>query len=300
MASVNTCPCGQACACHANPAFPPPCDVPGGCGSATAPECAAATCTRPAAPGHVLCRSDGEKLGQWLAQLLDEVAMLDATPSMAGREPGTGGPGGLASQRSVGNLDVMVLRDRRSRARDAEDLDGNAGRSAYEILSSYAAVVRDERQLVRSTVDLAYRRRAAPPGPVCDVDAPPCGHHTCEVWTFRAVVTPRLTVASERRVLADHLDWILSREWAGEFYDEMRQLWALLRRVNGHPRPAADPVLTTAQVAAKLGISDRGVRKAVERGRLATAGRDAAGWLFRSSEVALYQATTTRRDDEVA
>ncbi|WP_157936898.1 hypothetical protein [Geodermatophilus chilensis] len=204
--------------------------------------CAAATCTRPAGPGHSLCRPDAEKLGQWLAQLLDEVAMLDATPSMAGREPGTGGPGGLASQRSVGNLDVMVLRTpRRGTGRiaydDADEWGLDATPSVLDTLGSYAALVRDARQLVRPTQALAYRRRAAPPGPVCDVDAPPCGHHTCEVWTFRAVVTPRLTVASERRVLADHLGWVLAQDWAGEFYDEMRALWGLLRAANGRPRP---------------------------------------------------------------
>jgi hypothetical protein len=65
------------------------------------------------------------------------------------------------------------------------------------------------------------------PGPFATPEAPRCGHHTCEVWTFRADVAAPLTVATERAVLVErnNFQWILNQDWAGEFFDEIRDLW---------------------------------------------------------------------------
>ncbi len=43
----------------------------------------------------------------------------------------------------------------------------------------------------------------------------------------------------ERRFppLAAAVSWILLQTWAGEFHDEIRGLWGLLRRANGHAAP---------------------------------------------------------------
>lgn len=196
------------------------------------PICGANGCTRPAGAGATICARDTDRLGQWLAQLGTEYERLSAAPSMQGREPGTGGGGGLASERSVGSLGVMVLRDRRSRERDAEDADGNGGRGVEEVLFARAAEVREGRQLVRERRRLpAVRVAGGAEGPVC---ADWCDHDTCRDGTMRATALVPLTVLSERKLLSDHLEWILTQEWAGEFFDEIRALWGLLRAANGH------------------------------------------------------------------
>lgn len=199
------------------------------------PACAASRCTRPAAP--VLCDTDTRRLGDMLAGLGAEYEQLTAAPSMQGREPGTGGGGGLASQRSPARLDVLVLRD--------------------------------ERTVMGSPVAQAWYQRRQPKaiGPWCLM----CTHETCTEWRAgrqrelhddeEAVRSDRLmstlgvlagwadavregrelaardrraTVTSERKLLSDHMDWVVAQDWAGEFFDEIRALWGLLRQANGH------------------------------------------------------------------
>jgi hypothetical protein len=65
--------------------------------------------------------------------------------------------------------------------------------------------------------------------------------HTAEVRTFRANVAAPLTVATGRALLVEHRNfkWILNRDWAGEFFDEIRALWHLLRSANGHAASTA-------------------------------------------------------------
>ena len=46
-----------------------------------------------------------------------------------------------------------------------------------------------------------------------------------------------LTVATERRLLATHLAWIVAQDRAGEFCDEIRARWGLLRSADGHAAP---------------------------------------------------------------
>lgn len=198
----------------------------------------AASCGRLQAPGSLLCATDTRRLGDWIARIGDEYERLSAVPSMQQREPGTGGRSGLASQRSVGRLDVIALRDKRGRDRDDTDPDGNATRGVLEVLGSWAILVREERGIEPSTVVLTHRRQAAPPGPVCDLDAPPCGHHTCWAWTFRTVVFSPATVPSERKVLAVHLDWIVTQDWVDELFADMSAIWRQVQAQNnpGNPR----------------------------------------------------------------
>lgn len=205
---------------------------------AAAPTCTATGCQHPQAAGALLCALDVRRLGDMLAQLGDEYAKLSAVPSMQGREVGTIGGATLAGQRSPGRLDVIALRARyRGTGRigwedaDAWGLDDTP--SVYGTLATYAEQVREARQIIPPRMDVAHVRTARPLGPVCDPDGPRCGHHTCEVWTFRANVFAPLTVASERRLLATHLGWILGQDWAGEFFDDIHSLWAALRSANG-------------------------------------------------------------------
>lgn len=184
------------------------------------PVCASTGCQHPAAAGAQLCPLDIRRLGDWLAQLETEYAKLDAEPSMQGREVGTIGGTTLTSQRSVGRLEVMVLRDPRSKERSQLDPDGNDGRSVLEILYAYAEQVREERDLAQ---------------PVTYVVAClfPCMHRACMLGMGHPVRVP-LTVTRERKLLATHLDWIISQEWAGEFFDAIQGLWLALRAANGH------------------------------------------------------------------
>lgn len=146
---------------------------------------------------------------------------------MQGREVGTVGGTALASQRSPGNTHVMALRDPRRVTHPYTDPDPwgvDDTPSVFATLTAYADLVREGR-------DLAL--------PVRHVDACrfPCMHRSCLLGRGRPVPVP-LTVATERKLLATHLGWILTQEWAGEFHDEIRRLHALLRAANGHQAPA--------------------------------------------------------------
>lgn len=187
-----------------------------------APVCAAASCTRPAAAG-MLCAADERRLGDWLAQIGSEYELLSAAPSMQGREVGTIGGTSLTSQRSPGNTHVMAMRDPRRGTGYIGDGDPwgiDNTPSVFATLASYADRVREGR-------DLSL--------PVRHVDAcrMPCMHRACMIGIGHVVTVP-LTVATERRLLAAHLDWILGQDFAGEFFDEIRGLFAALRRANGH------------------------------------------------------------------
>lgn len=202
-----------SCACHGGPgAYRPACSTPGGCGphdrlgpaarGTGAPDitCAAPTCRRAPARGR-LCNADVDRLGQWLVDLGDDWRSLDATPTSSA-SPDGGRGGSLASHRAPARLDVLVLTDPRSRARDEEDPDGNRGRSLLEVLGSWAATVRDERKLA---------------------------------------ATDRYDVDADRRLLAMSLHrWIVSREWVDEFFLEVRDVWAQVKAATGQsagPRP---------------------------------------------------------------
>lgn len=186
------------------------------------PACVVAECKRPEAPGIRLCASHAARLGDWVARVAVEYALLDARPSMQGREPGTGGAGGLASQRSPASLDVIAMRDPRSREQSDEDPDGNRILGVYETLHAHAEYVREERNLAYPVELVGY----------CDG---PCMHRTC--WERRPYAIPvPLTILTERRVLAANLDWLMAQDVAGDFYRDIRQLWSLMKSRNA-PEP---------------------------------------------------------------
>jgi len=192
------------------------------------PPCVAGACTRPAAPGILLCVQDAARLGDWIARIGDEFAQLDATPSMQGREVGTVGGTTLTSQRSVGNLDVMALRADR-RGDGTTDVWGwDDTPSVLETLGSWARLVREQRGIEPDWRWITRRRAYAPTGPWCD----DCDHATCVAWRFDNRVYVPATVSSERRLLAGELEWILTQDWVDEFYDAIRSLWSAVRRVN--------------------------------------------------------------------
>lgn len=155
--------------------------------------CAVPTCRRSAVGGRI-CPSDQARLGQWLADVGADWQSLDPIPDMTSPGAGRTSGGALASHRAPARLDVLVLTDPRSRARDQHDPDGNPHRSVPEILGSWAATVRDERHLTQ---------------------------------------TAGYNVPADRRLLADHLDWIASRDWIDDFHTEIRDIWAQLKAATG-------------------------------------------------------------------
>lgn len=224
------------CACHGGPgAYPPPCDVPGGCGphddDTPEPACAAEGCR--ALPDPVLCDGHARQAGDWLADLGTLYDRLDARPSMQGREPGTGSGGGMKAQRSVGDETVMSLRDPRT------PLDHDTRQaSVLATLHGWAEQVRDERHLTPATAEFRVRRDDRHIGPHCDTV---CDHGSCAALTFVIAYRVPPTVASERKLLADQLPWVLRQDWAGDFYAELRLVARLLEAAGGVgpaiPRP---------------------------------------------------------------
>lgn len=158
--------------------------------------CLAAACRRRPTPPWRLCTNHGTKTGQWLAELEDLYATLDTTPSTTATWRTSGGT--LASERAPARVDVLVLRDPRSRERDPSDPDGNHGRGVLEVLHAWARLVREERDLT------------PPAGPA--------------------------TVASERAVLATHLDWALAQDWCDELHADLRAIHGQLTAAHGIAR----------------------------------------------------------------
>lgn len=210
--------------------------------------CLASECGHLPAPGILLCTRHETNLSTWVTQLGVEYERLSAVPSMQGREPGAIGSSGLASHRSPARLDVLTLTDRRT-----------AGLSDAPETSSYHRV--DPRSI----------------GPWCLL----CDHDTCVAWRagrqrdqyddeaaagshrllsafgvlngwadqvrgdcprYKAPETPQpLTVLGERRVLAAHLEWILTQDWVGIFHGEMAVLWQRIQAANGATRRVGWP-----------------------------------------------------------
>lgn len=160
--------------------------------------CAATTsCTREPAVG-LICQGHHARLGQTLADLETESAILSAVPSM---QVSSGRPGGLASHRSPARIDVLVHTDRRrgipgmSDASRTDPVAYDDTPSILDTLHTWARVVREERGFT--------------------------GQHAA-------------TVSGERDTLARSLDWIAAQPWIDEFYRDIHDLMAALRSANGH------------------------------------------------------------------
>lgn len=153
-------------------------------------------CKQGAAIGNV-CVGHYDRLGQMLADLELEAAILSAIPSMQIRMD-TGGSS-LASERSPVRLDVLVHTDRRRGTGKSEtDDDAHAAGetlSILDVLHSWARVVREERGLTDT-------------GPA--------------------------TVTGERGLLVRHLDWCTAQDWINEMFDDVRLLLGQLKAANGH------------------------------------------------------------------
>lgn len=176
--------------------------------------CLAGGCTHPEAPGIRLCARDARNLGEWIARIGDEYDQLSAVPSMQATNGVAVSGGGLKSHRSVGDLDVMVLRDRRSRPPVIGDRDGNRTLGVLDVLAYWAEAVRAARGITGAG---------------------------------------RGTVHTERALLATHLNWVMTQDAAGQFHDEVRDVWLQVLERNGkRPAPAIRAICPTCGNRARL------------------------------------------------
>lgn len=157
--------------------------------------CGADGCALFARGYWTVCDRHVERAGTQLAQLGSLYERLVAAPALGvWKDAEATSGGGLKSQRSPVNLDVLVARDPRSRGRDELDDDGNNAPAALAFVLSYAETVRIDRPL----------------------DGP-------EVSTF----------VQARSRLSANLDWILGQAFAGEFVEELRAVHRGLGRLTG-------------------------------------------------------------------
>ena len=205
--------------------------------------CAVPKCKRLRSGAWTTCRQHGEDVGNFLAAIPDNVLdRLTAMPVSATPDDSGISGGGLKSHRSPATLDVITIRDPRSKERDPVDPDGNNTRSPLEVLHAYAETVREARCLYVFGTRV-MQRLAGRPGPVCETE---CRHESCYrmVWWLDAPWRP--TVASERKLLRDHLDWCLRQDFAADMWRELRELDRTLAMVlverDGEERPTAQGV----------------------------------------------------------
>lgn len=78
------------CVCHRNPAYPPPCDTPGGCHHTTNPDCTGCA-PRPALPGGMVCMTCWERTTTALDTLIEiyEDLLTPTRVAYSGRVTGT-------------------------------------------------------------------------------------------------------------------------------------------------------------------------------------------------------------------
>jgi hypothetical protein len=180
--------------------------------------CVVCTKARTAEAG-LLCAGHHARLGQMLADIETEAALLSAVPSMQQRT-GSGG-GAPAFTRAPARLDPIVHNDPRSRPAgqrppgpacdtcwhgscidirawiDAYDARTTDALSILDVLGSWASLVREERRL---TVDGAA------------------------------------SVTTEAGTLRFHLDWITEQPWCDEMFSDLRDLLGQLQAANGTRR----------------------------------------------------------------
>lgn len=226
--------------------------------------CDAPACRRAPTAGR-MCRAHHAQTGQWLADIASLWSTLTAVHGRQG-DHGTTRTTIPASRLSVGSLDVMALRDLRTGTwgqqsagpyhwacahdtctamRGADDeRDANAGRllSVLGVLHGWADRIRLDRRLAAPTTTGTYRRPGAEPGPW----HPDCAHPSCQARRVTITRTLNPTVPSERLLLATHLDWALTQDWAADLWADVRAVWGALKAAHGDR--AGRPVATCTTI----------------------------------------------------
>jgi hypothetical protein len=195
--------------------------------------CAATVgCQRFPAVG-LLCRGHLERLYAMLVEIEREAAILSAVPSMAVRS-GSGG-GRPAAERSPVRLDVVAMRDRRTRRWEPDEqprYTPPAPKSfgpwclfcEHETCTAWRAGRR------RDLHDDEYDAGSANLASILEEL-----HNWARLVREERDLAPveQITVMGERLLLTRHLDWIAEQPWVDEMYADLTKLRAQLKQLNG-------------------------------------------------------------------
>lgn len=193
--------------------------------------------------GLLVCDSHLQRLNAYLRDVEQEADQLDARPSMEIRWDQSSAT--LASQQSPVRLGALAAADRRRGTPIVSDwshddyLAYDETLSAYDTLHRWAQRVRRERMLARPIEQRPYRMPGATGvGPSCETQ---CVHESCGDLTWWWSGPARLDVASERKLLTDHLEWIVRQPWVRSFYRQVAKLREQLKATNGTSDPKPLP-----------------------------------------------------------
>jgi len=179
---------------------------------------------RPAARGFT-CDPCLDRLAQQLHDIEREATILSAAPSLA-RPNGTRG-GTLASERAPARLEVLALTDPRSWSHSPRPL-GPACPDCWH----------DTCQDIRRWQDAYDAHATNLPSPLAVL-----GMWARLVREDRDLAWPeQVTLASERKTLATHLEWLAAQPYVDEFADDLRRLGRALQRANGSGPVPRKPV----------------------------------------------------------
>jgi hypothetical protein len=125
-------------------------------------------------------------------------------------------------------------------------LDTREGRGVLGVVHSWAEMIRDERKLPRRCACTHTRpSHGAGRGPVrgrCTSTGCACTGYTAGPFN----------VYAECQLLIQHLPWCVEQEWAGDLYDEIRQIDRTLTDTLGDYR--AKPVGSCAELGVRPGV----------------------------------------------
>ena len=183
-----------------------------------------------AAVGLLICSEHWSELSTWLREIEDETGDLDPVPSMQIRWDQAGG--GLASHGSPARLDAIVASDARRGVVNLspwswnDDLAHDPTASAFAVLHRWAQQIRAERQIERPKLDRGLLLPRFVPAP--------------------------LTVNTEARRIALHLDYAAAQPWVAQMHTGLRRLHGQLQATNGtgEPKPLGRCPLPTKEAEA--------------------------------------------------
>lgn len=166
-------------------------------------------------------------IGEWVKVGEQWVHLRDFLPPGGTPDDGEKVHGRRTDPPAPIRLDVLNLLDSRSR-----DDNGNPS-SVVGVLAGWAQQVRLERRLAPEMVERLIRQPDAPDGPWHAY----CDHDSCADMRIFYSEPAELTIDTERRLLARHLDWICAQYWVRDMWDQLRRLDRALREAVGDPYP---------------------------------------------------------------
>jgi hypothetical protein len=162
----------------------------------------------------LLCKKDAENLAHWLAEIESLYATLDVRIERSAEREGGGKRGKLSGSPALIRLDVLALTDPRTNPGDG--MAGPDGKKepndglvyVPQTVSGWAEMLALEQHLSMVEVD-----------------------EDGNEWV------PPFTLSDALSLLRTWLPTVLSQPWVDEFYGEMKDVFGLLSRALGIPRP---------------------------------------------------------------